>query len=94
VFIETDGAWAGNPEPGGWGCILAQNGKRIEAYASRAETTNNEMELTAINEGLAFLPNARAYAVIEPDSEGCLKTMMADNYFRLDGSKVASVFIE
>jgi ribonuclease HI len=68
VFIETDGACAGNPGPGGWGHILAENGKKCEAYAAWADT-NNEMELTAIKEALGFLPNVRAYVVIESDSD-------------------------
>jgi ribonuclease HI len=95
VFIETDGACAGNPGPGGWGFIIAQCNMKIEACGAEGHTTNNEMELRAIDEALGFFGNARGYAVIESDSQGCLDVMMgrgdqweADNYIRLDGSLV------
>jgi ribonuclease HI len=79
LFIQhfsSDGACSGNPGAGGWGCVVVQNEKKLEACAARAETTNNEMELTAIKEALDFWPNLRAYVVIESDSEGCLKMML------------------
>jgi hypothetical protein len=77
VFIETDGACSGNPGPGGWGAIIHQNGKAIEAFGPNPRTSNNEMELQAIAEALDFLPkDVACYVVIESDSEGCLHTMM------------------
>jgi ribonuclease HI len=95
LFIETDGACSGNPGPGGWGFIIAQGNMKIEAYGAEGHTTNNEMELRAIDEALGFFRNARGYVVLESDSEGCLATMTgrgdrweADNYTRLDGSEV------
>jgi hypothetical protein len=65
VFIETDGACSGNPGCGGWGRVVSQNGKKLEAFGSNADTTNNEMEFTAIGKALDFLPMVRAYVVIE-----------------------------
>jgi ribonuclease HI len=95
VFIETDGACSGNPGSGGWGFIIAQEDRTIEAYGAEAVTTNNTMELKAIDEGLTFLPSLRAYVVIESDSQGCLDMMMgegaewkADDYLRLNGERV------
>jgi ribonuclease HI len=47
VEIHTDGACSGNPGPGGWGAILAWNGKRRELSGGEPMTTNNRMELMA-----------------------------------------------
>ncbi len=47
VEIFTDGACKGNPGPGGWGCILIQNGTTRELKGYAPNTTNNIMELTA-----------------------------------------------
>jgi ribonuclease HI len=95
VFIKTDGACSGNPGPGGWGFIIAQCNCKIEAYGAEGHTTNNEMELRAIDEALGFFKNVRGCAVIESDSQGCLNVMMgqgerweADNYTRLDGRTI------
>jgi ribonuclease HI len=75
-FVETDGACSGNPGPGGWGFVIAQGVNRIEVYGAEGHTSNNEMELRAISEALKFLGNARGYAVIESDSQGCLDMML------------------
>jgi ribonuclease HI len=95
LFIETDGACSGNPGPGGWGFIMAQGSMKIEAYGAEGSTSNNEMELRAIDEALGFLGNVRGYAVIESDSQGCLDMMMgksqiweAGNWIKLNGSRV------
>jgi ribonuclease HI len=92
-FIETDGACSGNPGPGGWGFIISQGTAKIEAYGAEGSTTNDEMELRAIDEALKFFGNVGGYAVIESDSQGCLDVMLgrgdkweADNWTRLDGS--------
>jgi ribonuclease HI len=71
MFIETDGACSGNPGPGGWGFIVPQRDLKIEAFGAEGSTSNNEMELKAIDEALGFFKNVRGYAVIESDSEGC-----------------------
>jgi ribonuclease HI len=96
IDIETDGACAGNPRPGGWGCIVCQGGHAIEADGPNPSKTNNEMELQAIAEALDFLPKKVAcYVIIESDSEGCLNVMLgagerwkADNYVNLKGLRV------
>jgi ribonuclease HI len=96
VFIETDGTCAGNPGPGGWGAILNQGDVAVEIHGPDPDTTNNEMELRAIDEALKLLPvDFKGYVVIESDSDGCLKTMMGrgqrwqrDNYVNLKGNRV------
>lgn len=53
--MYTDGACSGNPGPGGWACVLVY-GEHVKQLAGGAkETTNNQMELTAVIEGLKQL---------------------------------------
>lgn len=55
VFLYTDGACSGNPGPGGWACLLRYNDAQKEISGGAQETTNNQMELTAVIEGLSLL---------------------------------------
>lgn len=55
VTIYTDGACSGNPGPGGWGCILMYGEHTREHSGYVADTTNNQMELTAAIKGLQEL---------------------------------------
>ena len=55
VVIHTDGACSGNPGPGGWGAVLEYNGTVKELKGGMAQTTNNQMELTAAIEALNAL---------------------------------------
>ena len=55
VLIYTDGACSGNPGAGGWGAILLYEKKKKEKSGGRANTTNNQMELTAAIEALKQL---------------------------------------
>jgi len=57
VELYTDGGCSGNPGPGGWGYLLRHlsSGKEKEASGSAPETTNNQMELMAVIQGLAAL---------------------------------------
>ena len=48
VKIYTDGACRGNPGPGGFCCIIVQDGKTRELKGGNKSTTNNIMEMTAI----------------------------------------------
>ena len=52
LYAYTDGACSGNPGPGGWGVLMiAKEGSKIiktkNLSGGTAETTNNQMELTA-----------------------------------------------
>ena len=47
VEIFTDGGCKGNPGPGGYGCIIKQNGGIQEIKGGHPQTTNNIMEMTA-----------------------------------------------
>jgi len=57
VIIYTDGACSGNPGPGGWAFILRHvtTGKSMEKTGATPQTTNNQMELQALIEGLQSL---------------------------------------
>ena len=55
VIIYTDGACSCNPGPGGWGAILMYKDTKIEISGYNGNTTNNQMELTAVIESLIKL---------------------------------------
>ena len=57
VHLFTDGGCSCNPGPGGWGFILRHlpSGKELEKSGALAQTTNNQMELEAVIQGLAEL---------------------------------------
>ncbi len=57
VLIYTDGGCSGNPGPGGWAFILRHvtTGKTMEKTGATLPTTNNQMELQALIEGLQSL---------------------------------------
>lgn len=58
VTIYTDGACKGNPGPGGWGYLILldsdPNLRKVDS-GSEPETTNNQMELTAVIKALSAL---------------------------------------
>lgn len=56
--MYTDGGCSGNQSKenfGGWGAILEYGDSRRELHGSKANTTNNQMELTAVIEGFRAL---------------------------------------
>jgi ribonuclease HI len=74
VFIETDGACAGNQEkhcPGGWGALIAQGSRVLKRWGAKADTSNNEMEYWAMLEALQFVPKD-TLVIMETDSQGCI----------------------
>lgn len=66
VFLYTDGACSGNPGPGGWGFILRhpKSGKEIERSGGLPQTTNNQMEMLAVIEGLKALTRPTTVEVV------------------------------
>ena len=52
ITIYTDGSCLKNPGNGGWGAILIYNKKEKELSGSQTDTTNNQMELKAVIEGI------------------------------------------
>ena len=57
VQLFTDGAYSGNPGPGGWAFLLRHpaSGKELERSGAERETTNNRMEMLAVIRGLEAL---------------------------------------
>lgn len=68
-YLFTDGSCLGNPGPGGFAALLVIN-DTIARMTSGSEpsTTNNEMELTAIAQGLTIVEEP---AVVVTDSRYC-----------------------
>jgi ribonuclease HI len=55
IRLYSDGSALGNPGPGGWGTILEFKGKSKELSGGQEYTTNNQMELRGVIEGLKAL---------------------------------------
>ena len=75
--IYTDGACHPNPGKGGWGFVVFAEGNTEEIYHHEsgkvAYTTNNKMELKAIEMALLFLiKNPKSCATIFSDSSYCI----------------------
>jgi ribonuclease HI len=78
VVLFTDGACSGNPGPGGWAYILRHptTGSEKEASGGARETTNNQMELQAVIEGLKALKRASKVEIVTDSqyvAKGCLE---------------------
>ena len=54
IRIYTDGACKGNPGPGGWGALILKDNEEIKLNGGQNDTTNNQMELTAVIKALNF----------------------------------------
>ena len=70
VILFTDGACSGNPGPGGWAYILRHlgTGRDKEESGAHPETTNNQMELTAVIRGLEALKRPAVVQVVTDSS--------------------------
>ncbi len=55
INLYSDGSSLGNPGAGGWGTILEYNGHEKELSGAQENTTNNQMELKGVIEGLKAL---------------------------------------
>lgn len=63
IIIYTDGACSGNPGKGGWGAVLMTSQHRKEISGGMAQTTNNQMELTAVIEALKIIKRPSAVQI-------------------------------
>lgn len=73
VALYADGSCHGNPGPGGWAAILEYGGRTREMSGAELETTNNQMELRAVIEGLSAL------------KEPCAVQVWSDSRYVIDG---------
>lgn len=55
INLYSDGSSLGNPGPGGWGTVLQYNDQERELSGGNPMTTNNQMELQGVIEGLKAL---------------------------------------
>lgn len=55
VCLFSDGSCLGNPGYGGWAYILKYKDYAKKEFGAKADTTNNQMELTAVIMGLKSL---------------------------------------
>lgn len=63
VDLFTDGACSGNPGPGGWGVLLRYQGHEKVLSGGAVATTNNQMELLAVIQGLEALKRPITVAI-------------------------------
>ncbi|MDB3878846.1 ribonuclease HI [Amylibacter sp.] len=73
LYAYTDGACSGNPGPGGWGVLLLakQDDNIIKTRSlsgGAAETTNNQMELTAAIIALEALDKPSKITIVTDSS--------------------------
>jgi ribonuclease HI len=57
VHVVTDGGARPNPGAGGWGVLMRQSGHYAINWGHWDMTTNNAMEILAVTEALANLPD-------------------------------------
>lgn len=55
IQMYTDGSCLNNPGPGGWAALMRYNNSEKMFSGGQMETTNNQMELMAVIEGLKAL---------------------------------------
>jgi ribonuclease HI len=95
VQLFTDGACRGNPGPGGWAYILKHpaSGTEKEDSGGRALSTNNQMELQALIEGLQALKSRSQVDVVTDSayvangSREWMPNWKANNWRRREGKK-------
>ena len=73
LYAYTDGACSGNPGPGGWGVLLLSKQddniiKTRSLSGGAAETTNNQMELTAAIMALEALDKPSKITIVTDSS--------------------------
>jgi ribonuclease HI len=73
--VFTDGSSIPNPGPGGWGAVYVKDGEVIaEAHGHEPQTTNNRMELRALQAALELVPPGTP-ARIHTDSNLAVRTI-------------------
>jgi ribonuclease HI len=80
ITLYTDGACSGNPGAGGYAAILVAHGENGEPIREKVitggmkHTTNNQMEIMAVIEGLKALTRSTEVTIVS-DSQYVIKTM-------------------
>lgn len=95
ITLYTDGSCSKNPGPGGWGAILRYKSYEIELSGGSVETTNNQMELTGVIEGLKALNEpckvniySDSQYIVNAINKGWLKNWQKNGWKKSDKSPV------
>jgi ribonuclease HI len=99
VTLYTDGGCSGNPGPGGWGYVLRhrKTGREKEDSGGQPETTNNQMEMMAVIEGLTALKRPCRVELVTDSSyvaqgiESWMPKWKANGWKRKQGGKLKPV---
>jgi ribonuclease HI len=93
--LYTDGACKGNPGPGGWAAILVTNNSEQEFFGGEKDTTNNQMELTGVIQGLRAVhtpSRIRIYSdsayIINAFTQNWIKTWLLNGWKTADKKPV------
>ena len=71
ILIYTDGSSLGNPGPGGYGVVIVSptHSEVVELGGGKPNTTNNEMEMTAVVAALAYCTSTTFPVTLYTDSK-------------------------
>ena len=69
IKIWTDGSCLGNPGPGGWAFVATDGKNTAERSGGERDTTNNQMELTAVIRALTAAQKNHDSVEIHTDSQ-------------------------
>lgn len=96
VEMFTDGSCSGNPGAGGWGAILRYGSVQKEYSGGAPDTTNNQMELTAViralselNQPCEVIATTDSKYVVDAVEKGWLKSWQ-QNGWRTSGKKTVA----
>lgn len=67
IDIYTDGSCRGNPGPGGWGAVILIGPEELMLANQVENTTNQQMELTAVIDSLNYLTNFIRFEEFSPE---------------------------
>ena len=95
VVIFVDGACANNPGRGGWACLLVFKNVEKMFVGFNEDTTNNQMELSALMKGLSFLKEKCRVSIYSDSNllvssirDGFLKKWSMNGWKKSDGKAV------
>lgn len=100
LHIYTDGSSRGNPGPGGYGIVLLWGKIKKEIAEGYRLTTNNRMELMAVNVALKSLSTKQIPLTIYTDSQYIVKAVKEkwlENWIKTDfkgGKKNKDLWLE
>lgn len=73
IEIYTDGSSRGNPGKGGFGVIIMEDNKILDAFGAQEDNvTNNQMELKAIFTAIKYIKEKQQPSIIYSDSAYCI----------------------